>query len=147
MYAFSFLYRVSPTKKQGNTCKHWKHDPSRHREPGSPLLAQPREKLNWSLTCEFLLLLFTHPVDSEAGCSSQPTPENFLMGLGLPVSEHPRVLCKNKNTKTQRYRGYNSSSLGLNQYITNVHAHVLQCIILYILYLFISLMHPKFYFL
>ncbi len=50
--------------------KHWKHD----------------TQSNLSRTNEFLLLLFTHPVDSEAGGGSKTTSQDFLVGLGPPVS-------------------------------------------------------------
>lgn len=39
-----------------------------------------------SHTSEFLLLLLSHPVDGEAGFSSQSPPQDSLVGLSLHVS-------------------------------------------------------------
>lgn len=58
-----------------------------------------KKKKETQLTDEFLLLLFTHPVDSEAGCSSETTSQNFLVGLSPPVDGWPRVLCTETHTK------------------------------------------------
>lgn len=68
----------------------------------------PAWHLHWKLTSEFLLLLFTHPVDSETGCSSKTTPQDLLVGLGLPVTTCTRVLWgkthKNREVTTDTFK-------------------------------------------
>lgn len=58
------------------------------------------------LTSEFLLLLFTHPVDSEAGGGSQPTPKDLLMGLGPLVGSCTWVLCKQQTHNVSVHHNY-----------------------------------------
>lgn len=54
---------------------------------------QSKGKVNLAHTSELLLLLFTHPVDSEAGGSSKTTPENLLVRLSPPVGQRTRFFC------------------------------------------------------
>ena len=61
---------------------------------------QNKRKVHLSRTSELLLLLFTHPVDSEAGCGSKTTPKNFFVGLSPPLSNRTLVLCKHTHTHT-----------------------------------------------
>lgn len=52
-----------------------------------------QELVNLSHTSEFLLLLLSHPVDGEAGFSSQSPPQDSLVGLSLHVSNGAGALC------------------------------------------------------
>lgn len=45
------------------------------------------ERVNLSHTSEFLLLLLSHPVDGEAGFSSESPPQDALVGLSLHVRD------------------------------------------------------------
>lgn len=49
--------------------------------------------LNLAHTSDLFLLLFAHPVNSEAGCSSKTTPQNLLVRLSPSVGHRTWLLC------------------------------------------------------